>query len=145
VMTWLAAYFAAWRFAVHSAVKAYAALPVDPPNHACYIATAAAAGHPRLVRSYEIVTASGEMRRINSQLATLKCGELALRQSLPRVHHVLRRIYDRVGPPLARRIRNPWLADIAYLTLKPLEWMTRVFLTAGLAFRFKLAKPDRES
>ncbi len=145
VMTWLAAYLAAWRFAVKSAVKAYAALPVDPPNNACYIATAAAAGHPRLVGSYQIVTASGAVVRVNSQLVTLKCGELVLLQSLPRVHHVLRRIYDRVGPPLAYRMRNPWVADIAYLTLKPLEWMTRLFLTVVLAFRFKLANPDRES
>ena len=35
---------------------------------------------------------------------------------------MLRRIYDRVGPVLARGLVHAVLADVAYLLLKPAEW-----------------------
>jgi hypothetical protein len=41
----------------------------------------------------------------------------------PRLHKVLRRVYDVVGRALARRLRNPFVADLAYLCLKPVEWI----------------------
>jgi len=37
-------------------------------------------------------------------------------------------IYDRIGPRLARRLRHPLAADLAFLSLKPAEWATRATL-----------------
>jgi hypothetical protein len=55
-------------------------------------------------------------------LQRLKAAELILRQFTPRLHAVIRRIYDRIGPVLARRMKHPVIADVAYLTFKPFEW-----------------------
>jgi hypothetical protein len=126
--SWLAAYLAAWRFAVNAALEAYAALPVDPPSSNCYVATAAACGHARFVGSREVLGASGKVFWANRQLAYLKCGEIVLQTTWPELHKQLRQVYDYVGPPLARRLSNPWLADAAYLVLKPMEWATRIAL-----------------
>jgi len=129
VTSWLGAYLAAWRFAVYSALEAYAALPVEPPSAGCYVATAAACGHSSLVGSRERRTASGKTFRTSEQLAWLKCGEIVLQTTAPQVHAALRRIYNRVGPPLAHRLHNRWQADAAYLALKPVEWTVRVSLS----------------
>jgi hypothetical protein len=37
-------------------------------------------------------------------------------------------MYDMVGKPLAYKIQNPFLADIAYLSLKPAEWLATCVL-----------------
>ena len=62
-------------------------------------------------------------------MQTLKAAELLLAQRLPRLHRALRAVYDRVGPPIARRIRSPWLADVSYLLFAPLA------ITAGVILR----------
>ena len=66
--------------------------------------------------------------RVNSQLQILKCAELALMAVHPRFHRSLRRFYDVVGRALAKGIQNPFLADVAYLLLKPFEWIARGIL-----------------
>jgi hypothetical protein len=43
------------------------------------------------------------------------------REAHPAGHARFRRFYNVVGPRLARRVTNPWLADITYLLLKPVE------------------------
>jgi hypothetical protein len=48
---------------------------------------------------------------------------LSLAASLPRLHAAIRAAYDRLGPPLAARLRHPLAADLAYLMLKPAEWL----------------------
>jgi hypothetical protein len=105
----------------------YAALPPQPPPD-CYIATAAAQGHPRVVGSRLVRWADGKSMQVNGQLQVLKFAELALLAVKPHWHTALRKMYDVVGKSLARRIRNPFLADIAYLLLKPSEWLARWLL-----------------
>ena len=123
---WLAAYVAAWRYDILKMYELYSKLPTSPPD--CYIATAAASGHPRFVGSRTIDLAGGGSMRVNRQLQIFKCSELALKAIAPEVHASLRIIYDRVGKPLAGRIRNPFLADAAFLTLKPIEWLADLTL-----------------
>jgi hypothetical protein len=127
VITWFAAYFAAWRTAVVLMLQQYSELPVTPPSD-CYVSTAAAKGHRRFVRGEPVSARSGEMRRVNDQMRYLKAAELLLRASSPRGHRVLRSIYDRVGPVLAATLVHPALADTAYLALKPAEWLARAVL-----------------
>ncbi|MEW6400392.1 MAG: DUF6688 family protein [Chloroflexota bacterium] len=126
VLAWLAAYGVAWRYDVLKMFELYSALPTEPPN--CYIATAAANGHPGFVRSREVRLANGKSMRLNRQLQRLKYAELALLAIAPRLHASLRKIYDVVGRRLARRMDNPYVADAAYLLLKPSEWMSFIVL-----------------
>jgi hypothetical protein len=130
LLAWLGAYGVAWRLAVLRMLQAYAALPPTPPE--CYIASAAARGHPRLVRSRPAVAGDGRSFPLNRQTQRLKCAELAVQAAWPAGHRFLRRAYDALGPRLARRLRRPLLADAAYLLLKPLEWGSWAVLRAML-------------
>jgi len=125
--TWLGAYIVAWRFDILKMYELYVALPPTPPPD-CYIATAAAKGHPRFVRSWDVIRSDGTKMRVNRQLQVLKCAELALLPIHPRLHKLLRTLYDTVGKRLARQIQNPLAADVAYLLLKPWEWLTGLLL-----------------
>jgi hypothetical protein len=130
VVTWLGAFLAACRWAVERSLAEYAKLPLSDPG-GCYIASAAAYGHPWWVGSHPVLTADGTIVRINRQLRVLKAGELALRDRMPRVHRLLRGVYDVLGPLAARRLACRWLADVAYLSLKPAEWAVCVALACG--------------
>jgi hypothetical protein len=120
--SWLGAYVVAWRYDIIKMYELYAALPPTPPPD-CYIATAAAHGHPQFVHSRTIKRAGGKSMQVNRQLQLLKCAELGLLAIHPRLHKSLRGVYDVLGKWLARRIQNPFIADIAYLLLKPWEWL----------------------
>jgi hypothetical protein len=122
VGAWLGAYVVTWSQALARMTELYEALPDQPPN--CYIATAAAKGHPQLVGSKKI----GRVM-VNRQLQTLKAAEMALLVTLPGCHRWLRRGYDVYGRFLATKLTNPYLADIAYLTLKPFEWSSWLLLS----------------
>jgi hypothetical protein len=124
---WIAGYVAAWRFDILKMYELYAALPPQPPPD-CYIATAAAQGHSLVVGSWLVRLSNGETMCVNKQLQILKCAELALLAAQPGFHRILRRAYDVIGKALAKRIRNPYLADLAYLLLKPWAWLARFVL-----------------
>lgn len=125
---WLAAYVAAWRYDILKMYELYAALPPTPPPD-CYIATAAARGHPRLVHSWTVRRMDGTTIQVNAQLQRLKCAELAILAVAPQVHREVRKIYNKTGNDLARRIQGPYLADLAYLFLLPWESLARLLLT----------------
>ena len=124
---WLGAYATAWRYDILKMYELYATLPPQPPPD-CYIATAAAHGHPRLVRAWTVQREDAKLIQVNRQLQLLKCAELALLAIYPRWHKWLRKVYDVMGKFLARKIQNPFLADMAYLCLKPFEWLAGIIL-----------------
>ena len=126
VTAWIAAYAAAWRYDILKMYALYAELPTAPPD--CYIATAAVRGHLQFVGSETIRRADGKSMQVNKQLQRLKCAELALMAVAPRFHQFSRKVYDVIGKRLAHRIQNPFIADVAYLLLKPGEWMARLLL-----------------
>jgi len=127
LMTWAMAILAAWRQASLRAEALYAQLPTEPPPD-CYVCTAAARGHPGFVGSWRVQASDGKSCRVNRQLQRIKLAELATARRLPRLHHFCRVIYDRLGPALARSIRNPYLADMTYVALKPCEWAARLWV-----------------
>jgi len=131
-LSWVGAFLAACRWAIERSLEEYAKLPVEQPG-GCYVASAAAHGHRGLVGAQEIVAADGTAVRVNRQLRVLKAGELALLALAPAVHRLLRWIYEALGPVLAQRLTNSFLADLAYLSLKPAEWATYAFLACTLA------------
>lgn len=114
---WLAAWAASWRFAVDLLLIEYAKLPTTDPN--CYVSSAAAHGHPRLVGVSDLPRAGSVA---NMQMRRLKFLEFAFAAAAPAAHTAVRRVYNRCGPSLARVCgRNVWFADVSYLLLKPLE------------------------
>ncbi len=93
-------------------------------------------GHASIVRSEVVYDESGAAAYVNQQMRRLKFLELALKCGCPVVHRIFRRVYDFVGPPLARLFRiHPSLADAAYLLLMPIEFVAE-FL------RFSLRLPS---
>ncbi len=123
---WVAAYIGALRFNILKMYELYAALPPQPPN--CYIATAAAQGHPRIVGSQPVRLGSGNLIHVNPQIQHLKSVELALMAISPALHKLIRRVYDVVGKKLAVHIQKPLLADVAFLLLLPVEWISLMIL-----------------
>ena len=99
----------------------YLGLADEPPEE-CFVVTAATRGHPRWVGTWYD---EREQRWLNRQLLTFWKFEDRLRASIPGFHRCLRRVYNRVGPFIARRIVYRWQADCVYALLKPLEWLVR--------------------
>src|SRR5262249_24674408 len=101
----------------------YSKLPLTAPQN-CYVATAAARGHQSIVRSTRVMASDGSWFMVNDQLRRLKAAELIIEGLFPKLHRLMRSLYDQLGPPLARQmIGRPLLADAAYLLLKPAEWL----------------------
>lgn len=111
-----------WIGALFNARRIYANLPDEPPQ-GCFVVTAAARGHAQLVGPFVPHARHGRVRPVNHQLLTFWAFEQRWQATAPRTHRAFRRLYNTVGPRLARRLTNPWLADAAYLALKPAEWL----------------------
>ena len=126
IFAWLVGFFGAWQIAFFRTIEAYNALPKSPPD--CYIATAAAKGHPWLVKSQIIVNSDGELMRVNAQMQYFKCAELILMAICPRIHRICRKVYDKIGKEFAQTLNVPILADVAYMILKPIEWIVRLVM-----------------
>ena len=122
VLAWLSAYAFALRFNILKMFELYNAMPTEPPN--CYIATAAAKGHPRFVGSRTVTLVNGKSMRVNRQLQRLKALEIAWMGVSAPSHRMMRRVYDVIGRRLAEHIQNPLFADIAYLILVPGELLS---------------------
>lgn len=128
VLAWIYLFIRAWQAAVSETVYLYSQLPESPPQ--CYLATAAARGHPRWVKSAPVVMIGGRTVWVNPQLRYFKCAELVLLALSPRIHGACRMLYDRLGARLARWIVHPLVADGVYLALKPVEWTFRFLIKA---------------
>lgn len=119
-----------WALSLYWSYKTYLSLPDHPPPD-CFVVTAASRGLRRFVGPFAAVAHRGERRLANQQLATLWQFENLWRSSAPRTHAMFRSIYNRIGPMIARRIISPWLADVVYVALKPLEIAARQSLNLG--------------
>jgi hypothetical protein len=131
LLTWLGAYLGTLRISVTQAIEQYAQLPPTPTRN-CYVCSAAAHGHPALVGSRLHKSPEGTMVAVNQQMRRLKAAELAVAVAAPGWHSAIRSIYDLIGPPLARLFSNRFVADLAYLLLKPAEWLACAALRALL-------------
>ena len=114
---------------VSKAVSAFNALP--DRNTDCYVVTAATRGHDAVVRPLHDAWRHGERISVNRQLLVFWEFERRLSENAPRLHARVRRMYDIVGPLLARRLSTPLRADMAYLALKPPEWAAALLLWLG--------------
>jgi hypothetical protein len=133
LLTWLGTYMGTVRISITKAVEQYAQLPKSPPS--CYVCTAAAHGHRDFVGSHSCRASDGTVFSVNRQMRRLKCAELALAVTAPWLHAAVRRVYDCIGPRLARRLRHPLAADFAFLAFKPVEWLA-VFVQRSVVPNF---------
>ena len=125
-LTWLTGLATTVAAKVLLAFQHYASLADQPPDN-CFIVSAAATGHRRLVGR----RAGADGRIDNLQLRRFRALEGRLRTGCPALHARLRRVYNRLAPPVARVVAaNPLLADATYLALKPLEWLAAMVLHA---------------
>jgi hypothetical protein len=114
-----------WLASVWWSYRTYQSLP-EVDN--CFVVTAAGRGHEPFVGPFREITRHGHKLRANQQLITFWRLEALWQSRAPRSHAGFRRIYNRIGPVLARRINSPWRADAVCATLKPLERAARLVL-----------------
>ncbi len=114
--------FPFWVGALLNARRIYSNLPDEPPQ-GCFVVTAASRGHAAVVGPFEAHERNGVVRRVNRQLLTLWAFETRWQTRAPQSHRAFRRVYNVLGRRCARCLRNRWLADAAYLALKPAEWL----------------------
>lgn len=102
----------------------YSNLPNNPPS--CFVATAATRGHRSIVGPFLEIERHGRKRKANRQLLTLWQFEAAWSVHAPRTHRTFRRFYNQLGPAIAARITSPWMADAAYILIKPTEFVAQI-------------------
>lgn len=127
VRAWFAALAVSVLAKIPFAMKFFASLPVEAPAGYgdCFVVSAAAKGHAGFVRSrYD--PARG--RNVNDQLLVLQQFEARLAADHPVFHRRLRWLYNRLGPRIAAGVRSPFVADLVYLLLKPVEWLARIYI-----------------
>ena len=100
--------------------QVYESLPNEAPQ-GCFVVTAAGRGHVKFVGPFREMEHRGRKVRANQQLITLWQFEDFWRGNWPCSHRLFRRFYNRFGPKLAAQIHSPWVADLIFLALKPLE------------------------
>lgn len=86
-----------------------------------YLCTVAAGGHPRLVKPIRKGMRHGHEVIVNRQLCIANAFEQVMEEYTPVFHRHIRNIYDKYGFPIARVIRSPYIADVVYILMKPLE------------------------
>jgi hypothetical protein len=117
-----------WFASIFWSRQIYLSLPDTRPDD-CFVVSAALRGHEMLVGPIMSIHVDDGVRRANSQLLAFWHLEAIWRARSPRTHRAFRRIYGRLGPLVARRIRTRLAADAVYLALKPFEWAARAIVT----------------
>ena len=122
--------------AIQRTLEEYSKLPTHPPG--CFLATAAANGHTSFVNSWSVETKNGLRFKVTRQLQYVRFSELVLQQLFPKFHAYLRKVYNFVGPKLARRVHSPFIADLVYLLFKPIEWFGKLVVFVWPEFQEKV-------
>lgn len=88
-----------------------------------YLCTVAAGGHRSVVKPIRIGMRHGRRIVVNRQLCVANAFEQVLEEKTPGFHKLVRAIYDRTGYPISKHIQSKYLADLIYISMKPLEWI----------------------
>lgn len=46
----------------------------------------------------------------------------------PKIHNTIRRLYDKYGYPLSKKINTNFWSNFTYFSMKPLEWLFLIFI-----------------
>jgi hypothetical protein len=93
-----------------------------------YLCTVAASGSPKIVKPIRIGQRHGKPIIVNRQLLIANAFEEMIQDISPKIHHHIRKFYDQYGYNLSRKINTPFLANLTYILMKPLEWFFIVCL-----------------
>ena len=96
--------------------------PIIVPGDSHYLCTVSIKGHKKLVKPLRAGIRDGRRILVNRQLLVANAFENILEQYVPKLHKLIRNIYDRYGYPLSKHINSSWSADLVYIFMKPLEW-----------------------
>ncbi len=88
-----------------------------------YLCTVAARGDEKLVKPLRAGRRHGRLIVVNRQLLVANAFEDLIMERAPRLHRVVRHIYDTYGRPISAHINTKHRADVVYLFMKPLEWV----------------------
>jgi hypothetical protein len=95
----------------------------NPDEH--YLCTVASRGHSRLVKPIRAGYRRGRWIAVNRQLLIANAFEDLLAEQFPRLHRLVRKVYDYIGLNIIqthRTIQTKWVCSIVYVLMKPLEW-----------------------
>lgn len=95
--------------------------PVEYEGH--YLCTVAVNGHERVVKPLRLGVRHGVVIGVNRQLCAANAFEQLIEDKAPRLHRLVRHIYDKYGYPVSKHIATRLRADIVYILMKPLEWL----------------------
>lgn len=95
--------------------------PVEYEGH--YLCTVAVNGHERVVKPLRLGIRHGVVIGVNRQLCAANAFEQLIEDKAPRLHRLVRHIYDKYGYPVSKHITTRLRADIVYILMKPLEWL----------------------
>jgi len=88
-----------------------------------YLCTVAAGGDRGIVKPLRMGVRHGHRVIVNRQLCVANAFEQILEERNPKMHRLIRGIYDRYGFPLAGHIKSTFAADLVYILMKPSEWL----------------------
>ncbi len=95
-------------------------IPYEGGGH--YLCTVAAQGSPKIVKPYAQGVSRGVPILVNRQLQVANAFEELVYERYPRLHYIIRTNYDKYGYALAKQVHKPWVANLVYYLMKPLEW-----------------------
>ena len=93
-----------------------------------YLCTASMGGHYCIVKPIRYGERRGERIIVNRQLLIANAFEQLLEERTPKIHYVIRTIYDKYGYPIAKYMTTPLRCDLIYILMKPLEYLFLICL-----------------
>ena len=96
--------------------------PITVPGDGHYLCTVSVKGHKKIVKPIRSGIRRNERIVVNRQLLVANAFENIMEEYTPKLHKVIRYIYDRYGYPISIHINTAWSADLTYIFMKPLEW-----------------------
>lgn len=87
-----------------------------------YLCTVAVCGNPKIVKPLRLGKRHGNELVVNRQLLVANAFEELISDHAPEIHAVIRRLYDRFGYPLSKKINTPQKSNLVYRLMKPLEY-----------------------
>ncbi len=88
-----------------------------------YLCTVAACGDERVVKPLRAGKRNNGLIIVNRQLLVANAFEDLIAEKTPKLHKIIRAVYDKTGLPISKYITTKRRSDIVYFIMKPLEWL----------------------
>ena len=98
---------------------------IPPPrldNEGHYLCTVAACGDEKVVKPLRAGKRKNKLIIVNRQLLVANAFEDLISERTPKLHKIIRKVYDKIGLPISKYITTKRRSNIVYFIMKPLEW-----------------------